>query len=91
MVPMAGERLYLKSNAPGMPHLSNGRSENAITFIPVSTFTDNDFIVHTVQAHETIYAISKKYSVAIDDVMKWNEMQSIDLRSGQQLRIRKKA
>ena len=44
MVPMAGERLYLKSNAPGMPHLSNGRSENAITTIPVSTFTDNDFI-----------------------------------------------
>jgi LysM repeat protein len=91
MVPMAGERLYLKSTAPGMPHLLKGNSENAITSIPISTYSDNDFIVHKVQPHETIYAIAKKYSVAIDDVMKWNEMQSIDLRSGQQLRIRKKA
>jgi Muramidase (flagellum-specific) len=91
MNPMVGERLYLKSNAPEMPRLANGRSENAITSIPISSFSDNDFIVHTVQPHETIYAISKKYSVAIDDVMKWNELQSIDLRSGQQLRIRKKA
>ena len=91
MNPMEGERLYLKSNAPGMPRVSTGRSENAITSLPISTFSDNDFIVHTVQPHETIYAISKKYSVAIDDVMKWNELQSIDLRSGQQLRIRKKA
>ena len=91
MMPMTGERLYLKSNAPGMPQLSNSRSENAITSIPISSFSDNDFFVHTVRPHETIYAISKKYSVAIDDVMKWNELQSIDLRSGQQLRIRKKA
>ena len=49
-----------------------------------------DFIVHTVQPKETVFAIAKKYLVAIDDVMKWNSLQNADLKPGQQLRIIKR-
>ena len=48
------------------------------------------FVFHTVQPKETMFAIARKYSVTVDDVMKWNDMQTIDLKTGQQLRINKK-
>jgi LysM repeat protein len=47
-------------------------------------------ILHTVQPKETLYAISKKYDVKENDVLKWNDMENADLRIGQQLRINKK-
>ena len=50
----------------------------------------SSFIVHVVQPKETLYFISKKYEVAIDDVLKWNGLATSDLKSGQQIRINKK-
>ncbi|HEU0065539.1 MAG TPA: glucosaminidase domain-containing protein [Flavisolibacter sp.] len=91
MNPMAGEKLYLKVNAPEMPKLALQHQNQITTIAATPSFAKEDFIFHVVQPRETIYAIAKKYSVAIDDVKRWNEMQSIDLKSGQQLRIRKKA
>jgi LysM repeat protein len=44
---------------------------------------------HTVQSKETIYSISKKYAVMPQDVVKWNHLQNMNLRVGQQLRIKK--
>jgi len=40
---------------------------------------------HKVEAGETIYSISKKYSVSQDDLMKWNDLQSSNLSIGQKL------
>jgi LysM repeat protein len=37
-----------------------------------------------------MYAIAKKYDVAVEDIMKWNAMPTTDLKTGQQLRINKK-
>jgi LysM repeat protein len=36
-----------------------------------------------------MYSISKKYSVTPRDVAKWNDLQSMSLKTGQQLRIKK--
>jgi LysM repeat protein len=52
---------------------------------------DVSVIVHTVQPKETVYAISKKYAVTADDILKWNNLDSTHLKTGQQLRINKKA
>jgi LysM repeat protein len=52
---------------------------------------ENRVVFHTVQPKETVYAISKKYSVGIEELMKWNDLQSTDLKTGQQLRINKKS
>jgi LysM repeat protein len=97
MHPQIGEKLYLHSKAPAMPKLAsennrpNNLSQNTTVFTqPTIEITSQDnYIVHVVQPKETMYAIAKKYAVAVDDVMKWNNMQNIDLKTGQQLRINK--
>jgi LysM repeat protein len=97
MRPQIGEKLYLRTKAPAMPKL-------AVTEIPIGAMNsvantqsiqepdDNtEFVVHIVRPKETMYAIAKKYSVAIADVMKWNDMQTKSLRTGQTLRINKRS
>jgi LysM repeat protein len=98
MQPKVGERLYLRGKAPSMPKLITDdvtavvavSTSNSISAKPNSESSANAFILHTVQPKETMYAIAKKYDVSIDDVMKWNNMPSTDLKIGQQLRIHKK-
>ncbi len=97
MQPKAGEKLYLWEKAPAMPRLATEES-NALVAVskpaPViqnlSQAVETKLIWHTVQPKETMYAIAKKYEVAVDDIMKWNGIPTTDLKIGQQLRINKK-
>lgn len=43
--------------------------------------------IHIVQPGETLYAISKKYAVSVDDIKKWNRLPSNTLSTGQKLAI----
>jgi LysM repeat protein len=98
MQPKVGERLYLRGKAPSMPKLITDDVTAVVAVAmsnpgmvkPTGESSANAFILHTVQPKETMYAIAKKYDVSIDDVMKWNNMPSTDLKIGQQLRIHKK-
>lgn len=99
MQPKVGEKLYLREEAPAMPHLI---TEDVTAVVAVSTTTPVPpkptreapataaFFMHTVRPKETLYAIAKKYEVSMEDVKKWNDMATTDLKIGQQLRIRKK-
>lgn len=93
MQPATGEKLYLHSVSPSMPKLANQNTPSR-TGVDVKEeekeTVEADFIFHTVQPKETVFAIAKKYLVAIDDVMKWNSLQNADLKPGQQLRIIKR-
>jgi flagellum-specific peptidoglycan hydrolase FlgJ len=95
MQPAAGAKLYLMDKASFMPQLSTGKQQNPQPQYTVNkeevlpAETSNDFILHSVQPKETIYAISKKYSVDVEDLRKWNELQTTDLKIGQQLKINK--
>lgn len=42
-------------------------------------------IMHTVQAKETLYAISKRYDVSIEDLQKWNALKNNNISIGQKL------
>lgn len=44
---------------------------------------------HEVQAKEGLYSIAKKYNVSVDDLKEWNQLNSNDLKMGQQLIIAK--
>ena len=95
MRPQVGEKLYLHEQAPAMPKLAGLIKESFSTPIVLedasSDAAKDNYVIHVVQPKETVYAIAKKYSVTIEDVMKWNDLQTIDLKTGQQLRISKKS
>ena len=90
MQPAVGEKLNLKWKASRMPALQHPEA-NKIAFVrkPTIRVDANTFTLHTVQPKETLYAIAKKYSVTVEEVMGWNELESGDLKMGQQLRIKK--
>ena len=99
MQPKAGENLYLLDKAPSAPQLKTAQS-NFVTAVVTNSVPiigsensqsqpQEEFIFHTVQTKETAYAISKKYGVTVEDLMKWNNLQTIDLKIGQQIRIKK--
>ena len=95
-----GEKLYLKTSAPAMPKLATEKPVVVATSVEttkplkdIATVKEQPkaggYIVHVVQPKETMYSISKKYEVAIDDVKKWNDMDTTDLKIGQEIRINK--
>ncbi len=44
-------------------------------------------IIHTVQKGETLWAISKKYNVTVEEIKKWNNKSDIGLALGEKLKI----
>lgn len=44
-------------------------------------------IVHEVEKKQTLYAISKKYNVKVDDIIKWNSLPNDKIKKGQHLYI----
>lgn len=95
MQPLAGETLYLQKHAPAMPRLIT-----AASMVTVVAHSDSlakqeengnggDYFFHTVKPKETVYSISKKYAVNLRDVLRWNDLQGTDLKTGQQLRIKR--
>jgi LysM repeat protein len=105
MKPAIGEQLNLRTKATTMPRLALKEnyslySSPAGTMAMNTYATENakaetnysartTAVYYTVKPKETIYAISKKYNVNIDDIVKWNQLSGYDLRSGQQLKIYK--
>jgi len=49
-----------------------------------------NIIVHVVEAGETVYAISRKYDMTVDEVMDLNGMDNFNLDSGQELKVYEK-
>lgn len=89
----AGEKLYLKEKAPSMPKLAVERAApSSVAFAPSSApkaEMKSSIIYHVVQPKDTVYSIAKKYEASVDDVKKWNEMDSTELKIGQQIKINK--
>jgi LysM repeat protein len=97
MRPAIGQQLYLRSKAPGRPVLARDEivsapiaKNNPEIITPVqSQNTRRDVVSYTVRPKETIYSISKKYNVTIDDLVQWNRLRSRNLKTGQKLKIYK--
>jgi LysM repeat protein len=97
MQPQVGEKLYLHQQAPAMPRLTTAaaivsvisKSNDFAKASDADTQEESDYMQHTVRLKETIYSISKKYAVMPQDVVKWNHLQNMNLKVGQQLRIKK--
>jgi membrane-bound lytic murein transglycosylase D len=55
----------------------------------ISTSTTTNAITHIVRTKETLYSISKKYGVDVGKIQKWNKLDSLNLKTGQELIIYK--
>lgn len=91
-----GEKLYLKSQAPSRPKLAGlfdwlkkDEPKPAEPAAAKEVRPAPQRIVHVVQPKDTVYSIARRYEVGVDEVKKWNEMQSTELKIGQQLKINK--
>jgi LysM repeat protein len=98
MSPAAGERLYLREKAPAAPQLAIRKipgSKNDLIALnnqamkQQTTSGQSNCVICTVQTKETIYSISKRYNVKIEDIVKWNQLEGYELKTGQQLKIYK--
>ncbi|MCC7380001.1 MAG: LysM peptidoglycan-binding domain-containing protein, partial [Chitinophagaceae bacterium] len=49
----------------------------------------NNFKIHVVEPKEGLYAIARKYKVTVQQLKEWNNLQSDDLKPGQQIKISK--
>lgn len=91
----AGETLNLKEPASSTPKLAGERLAKAKAKVQAlfsgkqENATEPQIIVHVVQPKETMYGIAKKYEIGVDDVMKWNAMDTTELKIGQQIKINK--
>lgn len=47
-------------------------------------------LTHTVQQGETLYAISKKYGVTVEQLKQWNSLENIAIEIGRQLAVNSK-
>lgn len=87
---VAGTKIYLKpreelkqiATVQNQPQIIQVKSEDQ----PAPSQNTNTY---KVQPHESLYGISKKYGVTVDDIKKWNHLQSDNLQIGQQLIISK--
>jgi LysM repeat protein len=57
---------------------------------PTKTARPTDGTVHEVVSKETMFSISKKYGVTVDEIKQWNNLSDNSLSIGQQLVIKKK-
>lgn len=76
------------------PEIKNGLKKGQTLYIPTSKNSVNEEvgtnskpISHIVQAGETLYSISKKYEVSINDIKSSNDLYSNSIKVGQVLSI----
>lgn len=91
MIPATGQKLSLQFKLATRPVLA----EEVMAVYSVQetvlprTLPTGDVTRHVVQTKETLYSISKKYSVDVEKILEWNKLQGFELKIGQELVIHK--
>ena len=84
--PASGEVLQLQTKTDRRPMLVGEVREQPVDY---PTTRPRQVTHHIVETRETLYSISKKYNVAVDDLIEWNRLTSQSLRKGQEILIYK--
>ena len=61
-----------------------------VPYTPKQAVKPGDGLIHTVEAKETMFSISRKYGVTTDEIKQWNNLTDNTLSIGQSLVIKKK-
>lgn len=57
----------------------------------VSMPQNENYVLHKVETGQTLYAISKKYNVSIDNIKKWNGLEQNELKLGSYIIVGEKS
>ncbi len=76
---------YLK--IPSFASIAPAPSESNQTAEPKSNLDEKKYAYYTVQPKETLFTISKRFGLSIDALMYLNDLNSIDIKTGQKLLI----
>jgi membrane-bound lytic murein transglycosylase D len=91
---VAGTSLVIPKGGRSADMAALGRVKRAVGTIqpgsqPEATVAGDDrFIVHVVRKGESLWSISEKYSVTIQDIFKWNNLRKSQIKPGKRLKIR---
>ncbi|MCT4616338.1 MAG: LysM peptidoglycan-binding domain-containing protein [Marinifilaceae bacterium] len=83
----------LKANNREKPEISKGEflkipiSNSNVRLSEIYSKKDHSYLYHTVAKGETLYSISKKFSISIEDLKKHNPGLSNSLKLGQRINI----
>jgi LysM repeat protein len=69
------------------PEIEKEKTANSEPKDQVETPEVNKSRIHTVESGETLYSLSDKYKVSVEDLRKWNSLSSYQLSLGQKLYI----
>lgn len=88
--PAAGETIYLKSTRKELPVLFDAKADSTVQKqtapAPVS-FKIEDPQYHVVAKGDTLYSLSKKYNVTVNELKAMNQLKTTDLRVGEKLKV----
>ena len=84
--PAVGEVLNLREARDYSPKLSNDPAPNQVKIESPSANSSKQFYV--VAKGDTLYSISKKYNLSIDELKRLNALASNDLKVGEKLRVK---
>lgn len=90
------DRPFASNSAPIRTPVAGNQSRQATeignqvtnTAAPVNN-NQPEYTQYKVSAGETLYAISKRFQVKVDDIISWNNLKSNSLSAGQILRIKR--
>lgn len=88
--PKPGSILYLQENATAAPELIENSKDKVTVGLPSASPLKTIQVSHWVAVKETLYSISRKYDVTVDQLKDWNHLPNNELRVGQKLIIYKK-
>jgi membrane-bound lytic murein transglycosylase D len=73
-----GQKIYLRDPFGGNNDNPRGNANSLI----------DSYITYTVKKGDTLYSISKKYGVGVEDILKWNNKSDYNLKEGEQIKIK---
>ncbi len=86
----AGRKIYLQKKAAEKAATEmNASAGQANEETLQNDQTTNSYTRHVVQPKETLYAIARKYNVALSHIRQWNNLPDDLIKVGQELRIYK--
>ncbi len=76
-----GQKIYLKNPFPNKVNSNLNRNNEAEG--------SNSYIIYIVKKGETLYSISRRYNVNVDEIMNWNQKNDFSISEGEKLKIKR--